>query len=173
MFLSMAHGFSVLGNLTNSKMDKYLHCMESLSLEKPDLWYRTSRNWQLTKSLGKKKVHICRLCVFGLSNPSRKRPWSFQAPLRSLFIGPRHPQRTVTQRWLVCTMVRTEVFQFFWWPYHITFFSLWWMFNQFCFRMRAISCGIAYTIIIRGSEFSLFSFIRLYVFPHWPWVHSL
>ena len=48
MFLSMVHG-SLLGNLTNSKMDKYLHCVGSL--EKPDLWYRQQRLTNLPNPL--------------------------------------------------------------------------------------------------------------------------
>jgi len=93
MFLSMDHGSPLLGNLTNSKMDRYLHCVGSLENQTCGIEQQKLTTHQIPRR--KKRAASVRVCVFGRKGAAReprKGPWTIQAPLRSLFIGPRHQQ---------------------------------------------------------------------------------
>ena len=157
MFLSTVHG-SLLKNLTNSKMEKYLH-----RADKPGSTRYNSGSWWLTESLekvhpsvcwcGTVKVFVVYVCVFNI-----------QAPLRSsFFYGSRRTKWRPSRRHYGKSISFHLVMALLHHLFHLM------MINKFCFRRRAISCGVVYTKIHWRIWISLFlTVIRFYVFPRWP-----
>jgi hypothetical protein len=111
MFLSMAHGSPLLGNLTNSKMDRYLHCVGSLENQTCGIEQQKLTTHQIPR---KKSAASVRVCVFGRKGQRASPAKGLELfKLRSEVYLLAHDTNKTNVRdvlVLVGTMVRAEVF---------------------------------------------------------------